>query len=291
MSFTSICWDITSRCNDNCKFCYRDQSNLELSLEQNKEILKKLILSGVKKISFVGGEPLLYNQLYELVGYGKSIGKGNVLFSITTNGIVLDAANGAEKSLDNNSIIRLLSFFDWITFSLDGPNQTIQNEVGRNFSHFDRIIWLLNFLKTHNVSNRIKINTVVCRPNIMHLNEMLDLLYSFEVNRWKLFKFLPSRGNALYNERQYSISDEEYQEAIRMVLAKNSVQRLKITTNDYRDFSSYVSITSDGYLSVYCDGQYKKAFDFLHEDIILMHNYVNVEINNERRNDFSALNL
>ena len=40
MEKRSICWNITSRCNENCKFCYRIIADNEISLEKNMEILK-----------------------------------------------------------------------------------------------------------------------------------------------------------------------------------------------------------------------------------------------------------
>lgn len=66
----SICWNITNKCNENCKFCYRKICN-DNSLEQNKKIFDNLSQIKVDKITFSGGEPLLYGSLFELVDYIK----------------------------------------------------------------------------------------------------------------------------------------------------------------------------------------------------------------------------
>ena len=84
----SVCWNITEKCNENCEFCYRTLVN-DLSLEESQKIADKLIEHGVEKITFAGGEPLLYKGLFELSGYIKEKAP-NILLSITTNGLLMN---------------------------------------------------------------------------------------------------------------------------------------------------------------------------------------------------------
>ena len=44
MGKRSVCWNITSRCNENCKFCYRILTDSENDLEKNKKILEVLAI-------------------------------------------------------------------------------------------------------------------------------------------------------------------------------------------------------------------------------------------------------
>ena len=80
----SICWNITNKCNENCKFCYRKICN-DNTLNQNKKIFDNLSQIKVDKITFSGGEPLLYENLFELVDYIK-LKQPNIKLSLTTNG-------------------------------------------------------------------------------------------------------------------------------------------------------------------------------------------------------------
>ena len=209
----SVCWDITSACNENCAFCYRNADNMSLSLEDNKRILKKLIDIGVGKISIVGGEPLLYDDLFELVRWGREYGGKGTVFSITTNGIRLTEIVNDDIEINQKIVAYLNELFGWITFSLDGIDTESQRMVGRNDRHFDRIMKLLDYIsKTTDL--KIKINTMVCRQNIDRLPEMLLMLDKKEVMRWKLFRFLPSRGSAADNRDLYYIEEEEFDDAM-----------------------------------------------------------------------------
>lgn len=288
----SICWDITSKCNDSCPFCYRNQNNNELSIDDNKKIIKKLLEFGVGKISFVGGEPLLYKGLDELVKYGRSI-DNSTLFSVTTNAILLTGFNEKNDSLyvNENELARVINNFDWITFSLDSNNKKKQFDIGRNKLHFDRILLLLNYLKAKNYNNKIKINTVVNALNIDDIVQLYDFLVDQNIKRWKLFRFLPSRGNAKQNKDKYEISGEDFDNLKKALQKKNEKQKIKISYNNHDDFKdTYVTITSNGKVVVYEQGRYIEKIDLTKENLGKIVSFINIEKHKKRRFDYNLIN-
>lgn len=103
----------TQRCNLSCKGCYVDinsENNLDIyDLEQ--KILSPFIALGGKSIGFSGGEPLLYEGLYDAIRMAKQ----RCLFvSLVTNGVLFDYAtaktladlgvNSLQISLDSSNI-------------------------------------------------------------------------------------------------------------------------------------------------------------------------------------------
>ena len=88
-----ICWNITSNCNENCKYCHRFMEN-EKDFEENMTILKKMIEDGVTNITWSGGEALLYQNVVELMKYAKQNGVKNKLI---TNGIVFSQLDIEKK--------------------------------------------------------------------------------------------------------------------------------------------------------------------------------------------------
>lgn len=71
MSPNSVCWNITSKCNDNCGFCYRELNCEELTFQKQQMIIDKVAKAGVRKITFAGGEPLLVPHIHDLLIYEK----------------------------------------------------------------------------------------------------------------------------------------------------------------------------------------------------------------------------
>jgi MoaA/NifB/PqqE/SkfB family radical SAM enzyme len=82
---------ITYRCQCRCIHCYakspRDESDKELCLEEIKSVLDQSKRLGVLQVIFTGGEPLLREDLEELV---KHAHKAGLITRINSNGLLLD---------------------------------------------------------------------------------------------------------------------------------------------------------------------------------------------------------
>ena len=79
----SVCWNITSRCNEKYKFCYRDRDSREVSFADKKKVIDRIAAAGIRKLTFAGGEPLLVENIRELILYAKSRG---LMVSLTALG-------------------------------------------------------------------------------------------------------------------------------------------------------------------------------------------------------------
>lgn len=201
MNRRTVCWNITSRCNENCQFCYRIICNKENTYEQNKKILKALIDLKVKKITWTGGESLLYSHLFELM---KEAHENNIVNNIITNG----------RNLNETVINEIKDYTDYITFSLDAISDDVNNELGRGIEHASHIINLIDYIQKNNVDIKIKINSVVTKFNIDYINEVAEIIKKYKIERWKLFKFISLRGKSVENQNMFEISDQRYDELI-----------------------------------------------------------------------------
>lgn len=230
----SVCWNITEKCNENCDFCFRTMFE-DLSLTENKIIADKLINHGVEKITFAGGEPLLYEDLFELAEYIK-LKNPNILISLTTNGLLIDSTN----------YFKILQFFDWITFDFESSKEEYHELIGRGRLHLQKN---LENLKLFNGKINIKINTVATKQNICEIPLIWEIIKKFDVKRWKIFRYYPIVFKAKQNKNKYLITDDEFAELCEEVSSLTRFTNVQVDFNDYNDFlTTYFSIFPNGTL-------------------------------------------
>lgn len=94
--------ELTNRCNWHCKYCYIGAGAGGKTVHEApflKSILLKLDDAGIDEIGWIGGEPLMYRDIFVLMDYAKMMGLSNALY---TNGSLI-----TSKNVD--SIVRLVS--------------------------------------------------------------------------------------------------------------------------------------------------------------------------------------
>jgi uncharacterized protein len=125
LGIRSLTINVTQICNLKCTYCAaggdgtygaaQTKINVEKTLPQLKFFLDKTPRGGKFRITFLGGEPLLYPQgILEIANYVELMTVGRdikVFFSVVTNGTLIN-----EKTLPILKKIRAM-----VTVSLDGP--------------------------------------------------------------------------------------------------------------------------------------------------------------------------
>ena len=193
-----VCWNITTKCNQNCKYCHRFLGINDLTYEENKKILNNLIKDGVNNITWTGGEALLYPNLKELLKISQENGIKNKLI---TNGMVL---------AQNENMREILDYLDSLTLSLDTINDDTNEELGRGRNHFEEVKTILDYVKGKSL--KVNINTVVSKKNINEMEQLGAFLNNYNISKWKFFKFMPLRETAEKNKDEFAITDAEFEQ-------------------------------------------------------------------------------
>lgn len=191
-----VCWNITSKCNRNCKYCFKFNRK-DLSLDENLLILNKLIEYKVDKIAWTGGEPFLYENLSSLLKISR---EHNILNYVNTNATKLSIDNIKDKLL----------YIDKIIISLDFVNDELNEINGIGKYYFKHVKEVISEIKRVNKDIKVQINTVLFKNNINLIDELYNELLNMDIDYLKLMRFLPVRGVAQSSREDLSITDLEF---------------------------------------------------------------------------------
>jgi radical SAM family uncharacterized protein len=150
---------LTYNCNLRCKMCpFWKRSSKDSSIEQEKAILRHIYDSGACAIAFEGGEPLLRNDLAEILAFSRSL---PLHTSLVTNGTLLESRIDEIAPYINGAVY----------VSLDGLEKT--HDAIRGVSGCFRKAVRGIMASREKVS--VTINTTIMAENIHEVEDLVKL--------------------------------------------------------------------------------------------------------------------
>ncbi len=150
---------LTYNCNLRCKMCpFWKRSSTDSSLEKEKAILKQIYDSGACGIALEGGEPLLRNDLVNILAFSQAL---PLHTSLITNGTLL------ESRIDE-----IAPYINGIIYvSLDGLEKTHDTIRGVN-GCFKKAI---NGIIASKEKASVTINSTITSDNLYEVEDMVKL--------------------------------------------------------------------------------------------------------------------
>jgi MoaA/NifB/PqqE/SkfB family radical SAM enzyme len=156
----SVIINVTNRCNSMCKHCYAAYYTMKTSTDMTtaeiNKVIKELGENGCQRISFGGGEPLLRNDIEELID---SVISNGMSCTLNSNGILV------PKKID------ILRNLDALAISLDGRPEN--HDAFRGTGTGDRALAAITAAVEAGI--RIHTNTVLHKYNLGDVDYILDL--------------------------------------------------------------------------------------------------------------------
>ena len=178
----TIIWIVTSKCNLNCRHCYTLPYRFERDL--NTSIVKKIIEeaadAGVEHIHYTGGEPLLRNDIFDILWHTIELGIDTSLFTNAT--LVNDeiAARLARTSVT-------------IYTSIDGHNREVYESI-RGLGTWSKFLRGVRELVEYGLY--VHMNISVTELNWMYIDKIIRKAVELGASSVSLIPAMPA-GNAL----------------------------------------------------------------------------------------------
>jgi len=190
---------VTGRCNMACDFCCgaikytsdEDAGTIKSAIDKIKSV-------GATTVVFSGGEPLVRDDIAEVLGYAH---KQGLVTYLSTNGLLLFKKYESFK----DSI-------DCLGLPIDGSSAEMNAMVGRDQRMFDNNLEILRYFKKNPPKHSVKIGTLVSKVNMNDIPNIARLLSENEVYRpdvWRLYQFTPIR-EGLSSRAKHEISDLDF---------------------------------------------------------------------------------
>lgn len=185
----SVNYHFTRKCNYSCGFCFHTaKTSTYLPIEKAKLGLKMLAESGMKKLNFAGGEPLLreyHKHVGELCKYAKQE------LHLESVSII---SNGSQ--LNQLWFQKYGEFVDIMGFSCDSFDEDVNIKIGRGRgTHLSQLRKVRNWCETYNV--KFKLNSVINKFN--YKEDMVDAINALAPFRWKVFQVFLKYISKLFN--------------------------------------------------------------------------------------------
>jgi radical SAM protein with 4Fe4S-binding SPASM domain len=209
-----VSWNLTRKCNLKCPHCYINATTQELKDELTTEEAKKLIdqICEVSRPLLIlsGGEPLLRQDVFELVRYGASKG---LKMGLGSNGSFIDGT--AAKRLKDAGI-------ETVSISLDSHIPEQHDEFRGVRGSWEKAVNAIKALEENGVL--VQVNTTLTQQNYHQIDDIMSLAENLGVENFHLFFLVPTgRGVKIAD-----ISPAKYENMIKTTFTKVAQHKLNV---------------------------------------------------------------
>ena len=209
-----VSWNVTSRCNLKCAHCYINAGETklpnELSTEGAKMLIHQIVEVSRPLLILSGGEPLLRDDIYEIIRYGADRG---LRMGMGSNGMLID--DEVTRKLENAGM-------ETVAISLDSSIPERHDEFRGVKGCWEHAINAIKALKKSRI--QVQVNCTVTPQNYDEEDDIMSLAENLGVDNFHLFFLVPTgRGTGIKD-----ITPRMYEDMITSTLAKTRKYKLYV---------------------------------------------------------------
>jgi len=171
-----VFWSVTQRCNLNCTHCYVNQDPNELSYEEACNVIDQLSEAKNFILVFFGGEPLLREDIFDLMRYAS---KKHINVALASNGTLINTE--MAKKLKDIGV-------GYVQISIDGLKD-VHDQI-RGIGTFEKAISAIKNCLNEGLYTCI--GTTITKLNVHQIYEIVDLAKSLKIQKFQMVDFVPS---------------------------------------------------------------------------------------------------
>ncbi len=183
-------WEVTARCNLKCLHCHvgaQEEALKELTTLEGKKLIEELRkVNEFRMLVYTGGEPLVRQDLFELLDYSARLGFINVIATNATL-ITKKVAQELKKRGVRGAAV-----------SIDSPDPLIHNRIRNHENAFDLALQGIKALAEEGIP--LQINVTAMEYNFESLGGLLELAERYKAIVVLMYQLIPvGRGGAIRN--------------------------------------------------------------------------------------------
>lgn len=224
--------EITQQCFQKCVHCSSSSfkgSKRSLKRDEMFRLVKEFVHLGGKKIEISGGEPLLHEDVFDLIDFCKRVDLDVELYTCGKISENNDFENKMNKTLKKMSARKI----DKIMFSLQGAKADTHDGITQTKNSFSRAIKFIK--KLVDDKHYVGIHFVPMTPNFEELEDLIDCAINLGVKKIGFLRFVP-QGRGAKRKDWLRLSKEESARLIELLANFKKRKDINISIGSHLDF-------------------------------------------------------
>ena len=212
-----IAWEVTRRCTLHCVHCRASAQDIpyenEFTLDECQQFLDSMLQFTPPPIMILtGGDPMMREDIYDIIQYGKSLGLRMVI-------ALCGEHLGSEimRRLRESGILK-------ISFSLDGSTAESHDNFRRVQGSFDTVLQGMEYAREAGIP--FQVNSTISKYNVSELPGILAITIKSGADSFHPFLLVPT-GNAK-ELMDMELAPEEYEKALHWIYEQSKSQNIMV---------------------------------------------------------------